>query len=243
MAIFEITHVPLSLGKSIRLVVLLPDGVDPAKCPLLYLLHGLSDDSSSWLHRTRIETYAAEHGLAVVMPDGGKSWYCNQSGALNYYDYIAKEIPEFLMRTFRLGGDPSKRFIAGLSMGGYGAMKFALREPGSFAAAAGFSGSTDPVRVATRHPAIYEAAFKTTPWAPEDDLDHLVENYPVDVPKPRLYVSCGTKDERMYCSEHLRDHARKNGFEVVWDDEPLNHCWEFWDHQIRKAIPWMLEGR
>ena len=86
MAIFEITHVPLSLGKSIRLVVLLPDGVDPAKCPLLYLLHGLSDDSSSWLHRTRIETYAAEHGLAVVMPDGGKSWYCNQSGALNYYD-------------------------------------------------------------------------------------------------------------------------------------------------------------
>ena len=122
MAIFEITHVPLSLGKSIRLVVLLPDGVDPAECPLLYLLHGLSDDSSSWLHRTRIETYAAEHGLAVVMPDGGLSCYHNMLRGGRYRDYILDELPGLLRSMLPLSARREDSFIAGCSRGGFGAL-------------------------------------------------------------------------------------------------------------------------
>lgn len=240
MALFDCSFRPEALGKTTHVFVFYPDGMPKEKCPVLYLLHGLSDDYSIWLRWSAVERYAAKNGMAVVMPDAGTSWYCNQAGGLRYYDYVAKELPAFIQNTFGIGNDPKKCFIGGLSMGGYGAMKIALRNPGKYAAVAAFSGAYDLEWIRTAHTEIYEADFKTFPWDPLDDPYQLMENYPADAPKPPLYLVGGTQDSLFGQSTRMRDLAIKKGFSVRWEEEPMGHVWDLWDMKIEQAIPWML---
>ena len=93
--------------------------------PLLYLLHGLSDDHTAWTRFTSVERYAAEHGLAVVMPSAGRSFYADERHGHAYWTYVADELPQVVRRFFRVTDDPARTYVAGLSMGGYGAL-FAL---------------------------------------------------------------------------------------------------------------------
>lgn len=229
-----------SLAKATNVNVLLPqDAAETESLPVLYLLHGLSDDATNWFRRTSLERYADANNIAVVLPDGGTSWYCNQANGQNYYDYIAQELPRFIQRTFRLDADPKKRFIAGLSMGGYGAVKIALRNPGQYAACAGFSGAYHPEWVRTAHNAIYREDFQVFPWRSEDDPYQLVESFEKPETLP-LYLACGRKDGLLPLSTRLRDLALAHGFQVTWDEADYNHEWPFWDYEIAKAIPWML---
>src|SRR3712207_6407253 len=100
--------------------------VTPGDLPLLYLLHGLSDDHSAWVRYTSIERYAAEAGIAVVMPAVGRSFYADEAHGHRYFDYVAEELPRLVSDFFRVSTRPEDTFVAGLSMGGYGAMKLAL---------------------------------------------------------------------------------------------------------------------
>ena len=102
---------------------------------VLYLLHGYSDDHSIWLRRTSVERYAAAHNLAVMMPAVNHSFYCNEVHGEKYWDYVSEELPRVMHRFFRLSEKPEDTFVAGLSMGGYGAMKLALSHPDRFATA------------------------------------------------------------------------------------------------------------
>jgi S-formylglutathione hydrolase FrmB len=108
---------------------------------VLYLLHGYSDDHSIWMRRTSVERYAAEHHLAVIMPAVNHSFYTNEVQGERYWDYISEELPRAMHRFFRLSDKPEDTFVAGLSMGGYGAMKLALTHPERFGAAASFCGA------------------------------------------------------------------------------------------------------
>lgn len=140
----------LQVGSSLE--VILPEaapgaiGVEmtrPSDPPVLYLLHGLSDDHTIWMRRTSIERYAAEYGLAVVMPGVGRSFYTDMVTGLAYWTYVSEEVPAFVQQMFRVGSGRSKTLVAGLSMGGYGAMKLAFTYPERFAAAGSFSGAVD----------------------------------------------------------------------------------------------------
>ena len=110
---------------------------------VLYLLHGYSDDHTIWMRRTSVERYAAEYNLAVIMPAVNHSFYTNEAQGEKYWDYVSEELPEVMHRFFRLSKKPEDTYVAGLSMGGYGAMKLALTHPERFAAAASFSGAVD----------------------------------------------------------------------------------------------------
>src|ERR687886_256985 len=111
--------------------------------PVLYLLHGLSDDDSIWLRRTSIERYVAPLGLAVVMPQVHRSFYRDEAYGGKYWTFVSEELPELVRRFFRVSQTRDDTFVAGLSMGGYGALKLALRQPERFAAAASLSGALD----------------------------------------------------------------------------------------------------
>ncbi len=111
--------------------------------PVLYLLHGLSDDDTIWLRRTSIERYVAEFGLAVVMPQVHRSFYLDGEYTGAYWTFVAEELPALVAGFFRVSQAREDTFVAGLSMGGYGAMLHALRQPGRFAAAASLSGALD----------------------------------------------------------------------------------------------------
>src|SRR3954464_521265 len=111
--------------------------------PVLYLLHGLSDDDSIWLRRTSIERYVAPLGLAVVMPQVHRSFYTDEAAGGRYWTFLSEELPDLVATFFRLSARREDTFVAGLSMGGYGALKWGLRHPDRFAAAASLSGAVD----------------------------------------------------------------------------------------------------
>ena len=97
--------------------------------PLLYLLHGLSDDATAWTRYTSIERYAQAYGLAVVMPQVQRSFYCDQVHGGRFWTFMTQELPEVVQRFFHVSSRREDTFVAGLSMGGFGAMKWALHEP------------------------------------------------------------------------------------------------------------------
>src|SRR5438105_6350898 len=116
------------------------------KYPTLYLLHGLSDDHTIWTRRTSIERYAAERNLAVVMPAVGRSFYQDTAGGARCWTFLSEELPAMMRSFFPLSEKRADNFAAGLSMGGYGALRLALTHPEKFAAVASFSGALDYVR-------------------------------------------------------------------------------------------------
>ncbi len=154
MALMECSFFSESLGMCSSAYVILPQTTmgqigmtgagSPDSCPVLYLLHGLSDDHSIWLRRTSIERYAAAYGIAVVMPNGHRSYYSDMSSGLKYFTYISEELPKIMGSFFKFSRKKEDTFVAGLSMGGFGAMKLALNCPDQFAAAGCFSSAIRP---------------------------------------------------------------------------------------------------
>ena len=143
------------------------------KC--LYLLHGLSDDHTIWMRRTSIERYAEEYGLTVIMPEGDSSFYTNMKHGGDYYTHIAKELPEIAREFFGVSGRREDSLIGGLSMGGYGALKIALRETGAYSACVALSPVTD-LRYLENHPRLYDAILgEGTPIPPEENPIDLID--------------------------------------------------------------------
>lgn len=212
---------------------------------VLYLLHGYSDDHSIWMRRTSIERYAAGHNLAVIMPAVNHSFYTNEAHGERYWDYVAEELPAVMQQFFHLSAKPEDTFVAGLSMGGYGAMKLALTHPERFGAAASFSGAVDMADMSHRDKAgkkNMERIFGRKPLAGTGhDLFHLLQVNKDAPRKPRLYVSCGTGD--FLYQQHLKfvPAAKALGWDVTEYQKPdAVHEWGFWDEEICKFIPFML---
>jgi S-formylglutathione hydrolase FrmB len=209
--------------------------------PVLYLLHGLSDDHTAWLRYTSIERYAAARGLAVVMPAVDRSFYANEAHGHAYWDYVSEELPQVVGRFLRVSQDPAETFVAGLSMGGYGALKHAFTHPERYAAAASLSGVADIHALAgslertdlvTR---VFDGRFGSG-----DDLFELLTT--VDpAGAPRLYVGCGTEEDRlMPANTRLAEEARARGLDVTTDFRPGGHEWGLWDAQIQDVITWLV---
>ena len=129
------------LGLNRSMDVILPHDLPPRKAagrkaPVLWLLHGLSDDHTAWQRRTSIERYASERGLAVVMPSVDRGFYTDMAAGPRWWTHVSEELPRLVAAMFPVSARREETFVAGLSMGGYGAFKLALRQPRRFAAAA-----------------------------------------------------------------------------------------------------------
>ena len=118
------------------LIVLLPDGAENEDIPVVFLLHGLSDNATNWSRFTAAERYAASYGVAVVMPEVQRSFYTDMKYGLDYFKYVTDELPALIRRYFRL--NCTSMYVMGLSMGGYGALKCALTYPERYKGAAAF---------------------------------------------------------------------------------------------------------
>ena len=215
---------------------------------VLYLLHGYSDDHSIWMRRTSVERYAAERNLAVIMPAVNHSFYCNEIHGERYWDYVSEELPRIMRQFLRISGRPEDTFVAGLSMGGYGAMRLALTYPERFAAAASFSGAVDIAGIAHRHTAdgTWSRIFGETagPAGTEADLFSLMKKNAKAPRRPKLYVSCGTGDFLYEAHKKFVPALLENGWDVTRYDEPeAVHEWGFWDREIEKFISAIYENK
>lgn len=205
--------------------------------PVLYLLHGLSDDHTAWTRYTSIERYAAARGLAVVMPAAGRSFYANEAHGHRYWDWVSQELPRLVGQLFRVSEAPEDTFVAGLSMGGYGALKLALTHPDRYAAAASLSGALDLVRIA-QDPQRSELIGRVFDHAvgPDDDLFALLDRA---ASVPPLHVSCGTEDVLVGSNRTFVAAAEAAGVAVTTDFRPGEHVWSLWDAVIQDVIAWL----
>lgn len=205
--------------------------------PVLYLLHGLSDDHTAWQRYTAIGRYAEGAGLAVVMPAVHRSFYANEVYGHRYFDFVSEELPSIVQSFFRVSSRPEDTFVAGLSMGGYGAIKLALTHPDRFAAAASLSGALD-IRYLAQRPDrddVFHRVYDRT-IGDADDLFTLLAAAPS---VPPLHVSCGTEDLLLPGNRRFVDAATAAGASVTTDFRPGDHEWGLWDDVIEDVIAWL----
>jgi S-formylglutathione hydrolase FrmB len=214
------------------------------KHPVLYLLHGMSDDHTIWLRRTSIERYVSDLGIAVVMPTVARSYYTDMHFGLKYWTFVSQELPALVESFFPISDKREDNFVAGLSMGGYGAFKLALARPEKFAAAASLSGALDPMELATympdrsaEHLSIFgEQSIYGTP----NDLYHLSrELAKSDAAMPKLYQCCGTEDFLYQDNLKFKAHLKALPFDLTYEEGPGTHEWGYWDTHIQKVLRWL----
>lgn len=219
------------------------------KHPTLYLLHGLSDDHTIWGRRTSIERYVAELGIAVVMPQVHQSYYTDMEYGGKYWTFITEELPQIARSFFPLSDKKEDNFVAGLSMGGYGALKWALRHPDQFAAVASLSGVTDIAARANQvdvSPGPFDLVFgKKDITGTPDDLLWLIEQGDIsDDPKPMIYQTCGTEDFLYKDNLKFRDICEKTNYPLTTDFSSGDHNWDYWDDKIQDVLKWLpLRGK
>lgn len=254
MALIQCDFFSETLGLSTSMNVILPQsapsqiGMDSkvsqtqVKHKTLYLLHGLSDDHSIWLRGTSIERYVASLGIAVVMPAVHRSYYANMAAGGNYWTFISEELPAIARSFFPLSDRREDNFVAGLSMGGYGAFKLALNKPEQYAAAASLSGGLDAAIFATRMPEESKLIFGTGNAANElpNNLflaaETLVQS---GTAVPLLYQCCGTEDFLYEDNIRFREHANKLGLPLTYEEGPGEHEWGYWDKHIQRVLEWL----
>ena len=254
MAVCELTLFSHALGMQTSVVVLLPQaapvpgGWQPAAAAApwrcLYLLHGHSDNESCWLRYTTLEKQIAAYpDLCVVMPRGDRSYYTDMQSGWAYYTYVAQELPAFIGRTFPVSSRREDTGVAGLSMGGYGAFKIALRECGRFGAGAGLSPVADIRARAPRSPGTFCPIFgPDLAIPPQDDLLFLADEKRQDSLRPRLYMGVGTEDGLYGNAQTLRRSLERGGYDFTYRESPGAHNWDFWNEYIGYVLQWMWGG-
>lgn len=218
------------------------------KLPVLWLLHGMSDDHTIWLRRTSIERYVEGRNLAVVMPAVDRSYYTDMAHGNRYWTYISEELPALMRAWFPLSPRREDNFVAGLSMGGYGAFKLALTHPARFAAAASLSGAL--LRFSGNPPADAPAAWlaelhnifgdlKEFAGSPNDVYALATKVARQRMVRPAFYACCGTEDFLIEDNRRFRAHAEQVGLPLTYEEAPGDHEWGFWDRYIQRVLDWL----
>jgi S-formylglutathione hydrolase FrmB len=216
----------------------------------LYLLHGHSDDHTAWQRWTSIERYVEELKLAVVMPAVHRSFYADMVYGHDYWQFISEEVPAIVRDIFPLSSRREHNFVAGLSMGGYGAFKLAMTLPERYDAAASLSGAVDIGEVLNAHGDRNDKAwlahmrnvFGDLARVPgsKHDLISLARKTAKAPIKPRLYQCCGTEDFLYADNLHFRDAVRRLPLDLTYEEGPGEHNWAYWDTMIQNVLAWMF---
>ena len=252
MALIQMNYVSAALQRSVPVQVVLPvdkfdsDGKLPEKKTFktLYLLHGYLGNYTDWVTGTRIQRWAEEHDLCVVMPSGDNAFYVDRPATGNCYgQFIGKELVEVTRRMFPLSHKREDTFIGGLSMGGFGAMRNGLKYRDTFGAVISFSGVLglfDGVPDEDNR-AFAEGIFGDLEKAIDSDKNPiwLAKSLAGKKNLPNIYIACGTEDSLLPYSRGYHQLLLNCGFPVTYEEGPGGHDWDFWDTYIKKALDWL----
>lgn len=261
MALIQVNFLSKSLMRTVPLHVILP--VDKLTFPgmpqreekpfkTLYLLHGIFGNYTDWVSGTNIQRWAEEKDLAVVMPSGDNMFYVDQEASHNYYgELIGQELVEITRKMFPLSDKREDTFIAGLSMGGYGAIRNGLKYHDTFGCIAGLSSAMliDGLEERTNETPFFierrdfaESFFgdlskvKNSDKNPKWLVKKLVEEH---AELPKMYLACGIDDSLLEPNRKFRDWLTASGVDVTYEEGPGAHEWDFWNRYIKKVIDWL----
>ena len=253
MALIHIDHTPSTIQVCQALNLIVPDpgrmnGRALSQRKVLYLLHGLSDDASAWQRYSPIEALANDYGLVVVMPSFGRSFYIDQPNGQRYFTYLVEELPQYLADVFNLKPRREDTYLAGLSMGGYGAFKAGLLHPELYSAVASFSGvlslaGFNPGIVTEERRQEFTAIFgdfARLPGGEHDPALWLQKAAANPAALPRLFIACGRQDDLYPMSVLYAAACQKLGVAVDYHEEDGKHDWFFWNDQIRRFLTSVL---
>lgn len=225
--------------------VILPQDIHRGNRPVktLYLLHGRSHNYSVWSRYTGLERYAENYNAAIIMPEVNRSFYTDMTYGLDYQAYLSRELPDLCESMFHISPIPQDRYIAGMSMGGYGALKSALRSPERYAACGAISAVTDIRHRVAETPDSdprkqeFRAIFgDDCAPAPEDDIFHLAVSHATSKHRPNFYLACGTEDHLYPDSLRLSRHLQTLSYQVCCEEWQGIHDWGFWDEALKRLL-------
>lgn len=265
MALIQANFMSKSLMRTVPINVILP--VDKLTFPgmpergdkpykTLYLLHGIFGNYTDWISGTSIQRWAEEKDLAVVMPSGDNMFYVDQEKSNNFYgEFIGRELVEITRKMFPLSHKREDTFIAGLSMGGFGAIRNGLKYHETFGYIGGLSSAliVDSLPARTNDSPLFmerrdyaESIFgdlsvvMTSDKNPEWLVKKLSEE---QVELPEVYLACGTEDSLLGVNRKMHETMTESGMKVTYEEGPGGHEWDFWNRHIKKFIDWLpLEG-
>ena len=223
------------------------------KYPVLWLLHGAFGDHTDWVRKSKIELYARERDLCVVMPSAFNSGYANWDHfafGFAMWDYLTEELMPMVYGWYPVSEERSDNFVAGLSMGGRGALKLAVNYPEKFAAAAVLSAAPenlreiDPTKNEARWRRLLENAgsLEALLASSENVWDKIAALAGKDV-LPRLYCAIGTEDVWYPNYEKFKRYAESIHLAATFEEGPGGHDWRFWDTYIEKALLFFDAGK
>ena len=264
MAIIEVNFISKCLMRVVTFNAIIPVGkfgsqaenAEQKPLKTLYLLHGIFGNYTDWVNGTRIQAWAEANDLAVIMPSGENRFYLDdeKSGEL-YGEFIGKELVEFTRKLFPLSDKREDTFIAGLSMGGYGAIRNGLKYAENFGCVIGLSAAlvhdtwkdadnSAPIFTFRRN--YYEAVFGEYDKVKGSDKDPkalLLKLKEEGRPVPKMYLCCGTEDGLVTANRDFRDFLNENGVDLTYVEGPGKHDWVFWDTYIKKVLDWLPLNR
>ncbi|HSL55472.1 MAG TPA: alpha/beta hydrolase family protein [Pyrinomonadaceae bacterium] len=224
--------------------VILPTDYDSSKntrYPVLYLLHGLMGHYNDWVARTNIADYAAGYRIIIVMPEGNDSWYIDK-----YENYILQELIPDVQQRYRTVEARYARAIAGLSMGGYGAIKFGLKSPATFVFAASMSGAFSAPRLTDKEiPDSWRESLKNfgasdSQTRTANDLFEILQKVtPARIASlPYFYFDCGTEDSPLIfpSNRELAALMFEKKIPHEFRELPGDHSWAYWDQQVQEVL-------
>ena len=241
-----------ALGRTMNYRVLLPESYEGSlkRYPVLYLLHGLGGDYKDWTSRSNLAEHSRTLPLIIVMPDGENQWYTNAAdGSARFEDYILTDLQTDVVKKFRTVNSRYGRSIAGLSMGGFGALKLALKRPAAFAVAGSFSGALNVTRAgelearigqteADRMQKIFGPAGSET--RKTNDVFALADALK-PAGAPYLYLDCGIADGLIIANREAVAALHKSGAAYEYHEVAGAHTWDYWDRRIQEFLPTLMK--
>lgn len=221
------------------------------KFPVVYLLHGLTGHYDNWTNQSKLVDYAKNYRYIIVTPEGNDGWYSDSQNIPDdkYESYIIQELIPEIEKKFRAETTRDARAIAGLSMGGYGSLKFGVKYPDKFVLAGSFSGAlraaqmTEEMAAATKWQALIDSiknayGVMDSEGRKQNDLFKLVTAKSETDAKnlPFFYIDCGTEDGLVQSNREFVKLLADKKIAHEFRELPGIHDWKFWDSQVQEFL-------
>lgn len=250
MTFCELSVKSRKLGFPVEICVCVPDsGTD---IPTLWLLHGANSDRHEWFDETSLVRYLQGRGMAAVTVSVHNGFYVNMASGADWADYLENEFVPSVRGLFPcLSREREKNWLAGASMGGFGAFRLAMNRPDLFSKAGSFAGSVEMPSIIERNARGIQPGGPDFGWAfggyenminNSNDVIWLARQCEDKALLPELYMICGADDFGYALSLIARDDLLAAGCSVIWKEIPGIHSYNCWDPAIPAFLDW-LEGK
>lgn len=244
MAIVSVDCLPESLGHQTTFQAIIPEHRSE-QTRVLYLLHGLFGNDKQWIQSSSIALLAEGRDLAIIMPDTHRGYYTDMKFGAKYGTYLAEELPEIVAAIFALRPDRSQTFIGGLSMGGYGALKYGLSAPYRYAKVFALSPAVDIARM--RHESLerdqeFNLIFGTDSEfeGSASDLFHLLDTADEAVMKNTAFLQICGRDDFLYQDNlKFKQQFEHHSYPYTFKERAGGHTWDLWNEEIVTSLNWL----